>query len=78
MIFQPRWRNRAVVCVLAPDESRTGIYLDEAAKSHSHLAAVLMLSDPLQQSPDAPERTVKIVKPFGRKILVGAIQLAEA
>jgi hypothetical protein len=66
-----------VACVPAPDESRAGIYLEEAAKTNPHLAVVLMLSDPLEQSPDAPARAVKIVKPFGRKILVGAIELAE-
>ncbi len=66
-----------LACVPAPDESRAGIYLEEAAKSNPHLAVVLMLSDPLEQSPDAPARAVRIVKPFGRKILVGAIELAE-
>ncbi len=65
-------------CVPAPDESRAGIYLEEAAKLNPHLAVVLMLSDPLEQSPGAPARAVKIKKPFGRKALIEAIQLAEA
>lgn len=78
MIFQPHWRNHAMVCVLAPDEGRTGIYLDEAAKSNSHLAAVLLPSAPLEQSPYAPERAIKIVKPFWCKVLAGPTQLAEA
>ncbi|WP_426699821.1 hypothetical protein ACPPVV_10425 [Rhodanobacter sp. Col0626] len=65
-------------CVPAPDESRAGIYLEEAATRNAHMAVVLMLSDPLEQSPSAPPCAVKIVKPFGRKTLVEAIELAEA
>lgn len=64
-------------CVPAPDESRAGIYLEEAARVNPHLAVVLMLNDPLEQSPGAPARAVKIKKPFGRKALIDAIQLAE-
>ena len=65
-------------CVPAPDESRARIYLEEAAKLNSRLAVVLMLNDPLEQSPGAPARAVEIKKPFGRKALIEAIQLAEA
>lgn len=65
-------------CVPAPDESRSGIYLDEAAARNAHMAVVLMLADPLEQSLDAPACAVKIVKPFGHKTLVAAIELAEA
>jgi DNA-binding response OmpR family regulator len=65
-------------CVPAPDEGRTGVYLETASRSNSRIAVVLMLADPLEQSPDAPARAVKIVKPFGRKTLIGAIELAEA
>lgn len=64
-------------CVPAPDESRSGIYLEEAATRNAHMAVVLMLSDPLEQSLDAPPCAVRIVKPFGRKTLVEAIELAE-
>lgn len=63
--------------VPAPDESRAGIYLEEAAKRSSGIAVVLMLSDPLEQSPGAPERAVKIIKPFGQETLIEAIELAE-
>lgn len=63
--------------VPAPDESRAGIYLEEAAKRNRHIAVVLMLSDPLEQSPGAPERAVKIVKPFGHETLIEAIELSE-
>ena len=65
-------------CVPAPDESRAGIYLEEAAKLNAELAVVLLLNDPLEQSPGAPARAVKINKPFGRKALIEAIELAEA
>lgn len=64
--------------VPAPDESRAGIYLEEAAKRNDCIAVVLMLSDPLEQSPGAPERAVKIVKPFGQETLIEAIELSEA
>lgn len=64
-------------CVPAPDESRSGIYLEEASKRNAHMAVLLMLSDPLEQSPDAPPCAVKIVKPFGRRTLIEAIELAE-
>lgn len=64
--------------VPAPDESRAGIYLEEAAKRNTGIAVVLMLSDPLEQSPGAPARAVKIVKPFGRQTLIDAIELSEA
>lgn len=65
-------------CVPAPDESRAGIYLEKAAGRNAHMAVVLMLADPLEQSPDAPECAVRIVKPFGHKTLIAAIELAEA
>jgi DNA-binding response OmpR family regulator len=64
--------------VPAPDESRAGIYLEQAATRNAHMAVVLMLADPLEQSPDAPDHAVKIVKPFGHKTLIAAIELAEA
>ena len=38
---------------------------------------VLMLSDPLEQSPGAPDTAVKIVKPFGYETLIEAIELSE-
>lgn len=63
--------------VPAPDESRAGIYLEEASKRNRHIAVVLMLSDPLEQSPGAPESAVKIVKPFGYETLIEAIELSE-
>lgn len=66
-----------VASVPAPDESRAGIYIEEAAKRHSAIAVVLMLSDPLEQSPGAPDRAVKIVKPFGRGTFIEAIELSE-
>jgi hypothetical protein len=65
-------------CVPAPDESRAGIYLEEASSHNPHLAVVLMLSDPLEQSPGAPARAVKLVKPFGRSALIEAIEKAES
>lgn len=65
-------------CVPAPDETRAGIYLEEAAMRNRHMAVLLMLSDPLEQSLDAPDRAVKIVKPFGHKTLIAAIEAAEA
>jgi DNA-binding response OmpR family regulator len=63
--------------VPAPDESMAGIYLEEASKRHSHIAVVLMLSDPLEQSPGMPACAVKIVKPFGYETLIEAIELSE-
>lgn len=66
-----------VAAVPAPDESRAGIYLEEAAKRSQSIAVVLMLSDPLEQSPGAPERAVKIVKPFGQDTFIEAIELSE-
>jgi hypothetical protein len=66
-----------VAAVPAPDESLAGIYLEDAAKRHQSIAVVLMLSDPLEQSPGAPERAVKIVKPFGKETFIEAIELSE-
>lgn len=63
--------------VPAPDESRAGVYLEEAAKRSENIAVVLMLSDSLEQSPGAPERSVKIIKPFGQQALIEAIERAE-
>lgn len=63
--------------VPAPDESRAGIYLEEAAKRSEHIAVVLMLNDSLEQSPGVPDRAVKIIKPFGRQALIEAIELSE-
>lgn len=63
--------------VPAPDENRAGIYLKEALSRNRHVAVVLMLSDPLEQSPGAPASAVKIVKPFGYETLIEAIELAE-
>ncbi len=63
--------------VPAPDESRAGIFLEEASKRSRHIAVVLMLSDPLEQSVGAPESAVKIVKPFGYETLIEAIELSE-
>lgn len=65
-------------CVPAPDESRAGIYLEEAAKRNANMAVLLMLADPLEASPEAPDCAVKIVKPFGHKTLIAAIELAES
>ena len=65
-------------CVPAPDESRAGIYLEEAAKRNAHLPVVLMLGDPLEQSHGAPVHAVKLMKPFGRQALIQAIERAEA
>ncbi len=64
-------------CVPAPDESRAGIYLEEASSRNALLAVVLMLSDPLEQSGGAPARAVELVKPFGRQALIQAIEHAE-
>lgn len=64
-------------CVPAPDESHAGIYLEEAARRNVHMAVLLMLADPLEPSPDAPDRAVKIIKPFGHRTLIAAIELAE-
>jgi hypothetical protein len=66
-----------VACVPAPDESRAGIYLEEASRRNSHMAVLLMLADPLEQPTGAPERAVRIVKPFGHKTLIAAIEMAE-
>lgn len=66
-----------VAAVPAPDESRAGIYLEEAAKRNLSIAVVLMLSDPLEQSPGAPERAVRIVKPFGQETFIEAIEMSE-
>lgn len=66
-----------VAAVPAPDESRAGIYLEEAALRNEFIAVVLMLNDPLEQSPGAPERSVKIVKPFGQERFIEAIKLSE-
>ncbi len=65
-------------CVPAPDESQSGIYLAEASTRNAHMAVVLMLNDPREQSPDAPDCAVRIVKPFGQQTLIEAIELAEA
>jgi len=65
-------------CVPAPDESRAGIYLEEAASRNPRLPVVLMLADPLERSPGAPAHAVKLVKPFGRRALLRAIEDAEA
>ncbi len=64
--------------VPAPDESRAGIYIEEAAARNPQLAVVLMLSDPLEESPGAPECAVRILKPFGREALTDSIELSEA
>ena len=66
-----------VAAVPTPDESLAGIYLEQAAMRHKSIAVVLMHSDPLEQSPGAPERAVKIVKPFGQETFIEAIQLSE-
>lgn len=66
-----------VAAVPAPDESRAGIYLEEAAKRNESIAVVLMLNDTLEQSLGAPERAVKIVKPFGQGTFIEAIELSE-
>lgn len=63
--------------VPAPDESRSGIYLEEATKNHPTMAIVLMLSDDLEKPKGEPPQAVKIVKPFGRKELIAAITLSE-
>jgi hypothetical protein len=63
--------------VPAPDEIRSGIYLREAMERNPRLAIVLMLSDHLEQPEDAPERSEKVVKPFGREALAAAIERSE-
>ncbi|MEO7067752.1 MAG: hypothetical protein ABI114_12635 [Rhodanobacter sp.] len=64
--------------VPAPDESRTGIYLEEAARKNPGMAVVLMLSDPLEVEDDAPQQSIRIVKPFDREELIIAITSSEA
>ena len=66
-----------VAAVPAPDESRAGIYLEEAAMRNQSIAVVLMLSDTLELSPGAPQRAVKIVKPFGQEAFIEAIEMSE-
>lgn len=66
-----------VAAVPAPDESRAGIYLEEAAKRNASIAVVLMLNDTLEQSPGAPDRAVTIIKPFGQHAFIEAIELSE-
>jgi len=63
--------------VPAPDESRSGIYLQEALKKNPRMAIVLMLSDHLEKSEGEPQQAAKIVKPFGRDELLAAILLSE-
>lgn len=65
-------------CVPAPDESLAGIYLEEAFSRNPQLPVVLMLSDPQEQSANAPANAVKLTKPFGRQALIQAIERAEA
>lgn len=66
-----------VAAVPAPDESRAGIYMEEAATRNVGIGVVLMLNDSMEQSPGAPARAVKIVKPFGRESFIEAIELSE-
>ena len=63
--------------VPAPDEDRAGIYLADALRRNPRMAVVLMLSDPLEEADDAPDQSVRIVKPFSREALVGAIMASE-
>lgn len=64
--------------VPAPDESRAGIYLEEAARKNPGMAVVLMLSDPLEVAEDAPQQSIRIVKPFDQEELIVAITSSEA
>lgn len=64
--------------VPAPDESRAGIYLEDAARQSPRMAVVLMLNDPLEEANDAPRQSVRIVKPFSREELMAAITSSEA
>lgn len=64
--------------VPAPDESRAGIYLEEAARKNPGMAVVLMLSDPLEVAEDVPRQSIRIVKPFDREELIAAITSSEA
>lgn len=64
--------------VPAPDESRAGIYLEEAARKNPGMTVVLMLSDPHQVANDAPAQSIRIVKPFDRETLIAAIKSSEA
>lgn len=63
--------------VPAPDESRAGIYLEEAARKNPGMAVVLMLSNPGEVAHDAPQQSVRIVKPFDREGLIAAITSSE-
>ena len=64
--------------VPAPDESRAGIYLDDASRKNPRMAVVLMLSDRLEVADNAPAQSVRIVKPFDRDELIRAIKTSEA
>jgi DNA-binding response OmpR family regulator len=64
--------------VPAPDENRAGIYLAEASRKNPGMAVVLMLSDPLEAAEDAPQQSIRIVKPFSREELIVAITASEA
>ena len=64
--------------VPAPDEGRAGIYLDDAARKNPGMAVVLMLGDPLEVADDAPQQSIRIVKPFNQEELIVAIRSSEA
>ncbi|WEN14284.1 hypothetical protein PY254_13695 [Rhodanobacter sp. AS-Z3] len=64
--------------VPAPDETRAGVYLEDAARKNPGMAVVLMLSDPLEVADDAPPQSIRIVKPFDREALIVAITSSEA
>ncbi|NYE30065.1 hypothetical protein HDE78_003033 [Rhodanobacter sp. K2T2] len=64
-------------CVPAPDESRAGIYLEQAVILNPLLAIVLMLCDTSETPDNAPKQAVRVLKPFGRDALERAILESE-
>lgn len=62
--------------VPAPGEDRAGAYLADARRTHPAMPVVVMLSDPCESMDGVPAHAERLIKPFSRVELDGAIERA--
>lgn len=53
-----------IAAVPAPGEDRTGAYLAHARALNPSLRTIVMLSDPAEDAPEAPQDAQRLIKPF--------------